>query len=59
MNTNKSELTWVLVWDGTTKEVIEIVPPGDTTSTLANLQEFDTEDELNQFISNNNLIIPE
>jgi hypothetical protein len=55
-NFNQSKTTWVLVWDGTSKQVIDVVPPGEVTNTDENLQEFSTQDELNQFIQDNNLI---
>ena len=57
-NVNQSKITWVLVWDGTSKQVIEVVPPGEVTNTDENLQEFASEDLLNQFIADNNLIQP-
>ena len=58
MNQNLSSTTWVLVWDGTSKQVIEVVPPGEVTNTDENLQEVASEDLLNQFIADNNLIQP-
>lgn len=58
MNQNQSSTTWVLVWNNVTKQVIEMVPPGEVTSTDFNLQEFASEDLLNQFIADNNLIQP-
>ena len=57
MNINESEITWVLVWNGS--NVVEIVEPGHHTETISNLKEFDTEDELNQFIVDNNLTVKE
>jgi hypothetical protein len=36
----------------------EVVPPGEVTNTDENLQEFASEDLLNQFIADNNLIQP-
>ncbi len=58
MNINHSNTTWVLVYDDTTKAIITTVPPGAQTTTMATLVEFNTEQEMNNFISTEGLAEP-
>lgn len=51
---NNSLLTWVLVYDDD-KKIIAIVEPGYKTVTSATLVEFDSREELNEFIIDNDL----
>ena len=57
MKTNKSENTWVLVYD-TEKNIIAKNPPNLHTSTSDDYQlvEFNSEEEMTQYIIDNKLV---
>ena len=56
INKNISAATWVLVYNDTTKQVIGIIDPGHHTETIYQLVEFNSEQELESYIIQNNLI---
>jgi hypothetical protein len=58
---NTSMITWVLVYNETTKIVVSIVEPGLHTQVGGEniLKEFPTKEALDKFVSDNKLILPE
>lgn len=58
---NGSRDTWVLVYDGITKTVVNIIEPGFHTQAGGTniLKEFSTKAELDAFVKDNNLIVPD
>ncbi len=50
---------YCLAYNAETNEVIVSGNIGNTISTPHTVEQFDSEDELNQFINDNNLILPE